>query len=167
MRTPYLIQRMKFRPESQIRGNTIDGVLEMDYMGSAEYEFGALPKSLKQICKNFNEFRIVQIKEIQNIQDKCLYMLTNLNDEQIKEYVKYIQKIIEGKHRLKEWININKHMVKSTTKNEYFGRPEDAWWDIDNHLMFCFVQASIEKIKKAIEATIEKKRSENQTEWYS
>jgi len=45
----YLIQRAKFY-ESDRKG--IDGILQFDYMGAAEFEWGALPESLKRMREN-------------------------------------------------------------------------------------------------------------------
>ena len=44
---PYLIQRGKF--ESRDFKEGIDSILKFDYMGSSEFEWGALPKSLQAI----------------------------------------------------------------------------------------------------------------------
>lgn len=57
---PYLIQRWEggFNPN----GVGIDGLLDADYMGSAEYEFGAIPKSvtlLRDACAAGEKFVIV------------------------------------------------------------------------------------------------------------
>lgn len=52
--TPYLVQRAKFNDRTDKRG--IDNILQFDYMGSAEFEFGALPKSLENIRKKINDY---------------------------------------------------------------------------------------------------------------
>ncbi len=47
----HLVQRVELRPvgeRSPARG-LIDGVFRFDYMGSAEFEFGALPAALKEM----------------------------------------------------------------------------------------------------------------------
>jgi hypothetical protein len=42
---PSLIQRVRYRKNDLRKG--IDAFFEFDYMGSSEFEWGALPKSLK------------------------------------------------------------------------------------------------------------------------
>ena len=48
IRTPYLIQRMKRRSlDYTTDSKGVDRCFRMDYMGSSEFECGALPKALK------------------------------------------------------------------------------------------------------------------------
>lgn len=66
IKSPYVscIQRGKFRINSNKKG--IDSLIKFDYMGSSEFEFGALPKSLTHIRdkiqnysgKKFNFFEL-------------------------------------------------------------------------------------------------------------
>ena len=49
----WLIQRAKFEDR---KSTGIDSILSFDYMGSAEFEWGALPKSLKFIRGHFKEY---------------------------------------------------------------------------------------------------------------
>ena len=51
----YLIQRGKFNKD----GNGLtgrDGVVDLDYMGSAEFEFGAIPRSFRRIMHDFDSY---------------------------------------------------------------------------------------------------------------
>lgn len=52
----YLIQRAKFRNNVNTNKSGIDSILEFDYMGSSEFEWGALPKSLAIIRKELNNY---------------------------------------------------------------------------------------------------------------
>jgi hypothetical protein len=47
MKMPYLVQRLKFREHPQEKSKGVDKFFSMDYMGSSEFEWGALPKALK------------------------------------------------------------------------------------------------------------------------
>ena len=47
---PYLIQRMRQRKEP-IDAKGVDAITSFDYMGSAEFEWGALPDALKGMRK--------------------------------------------------------------------------------------------------------------------
>ena len=121
--TPYLIQRAKFQDNSNAKG--IDSILSFDYMGSAEFEFGALPQSLKRIRKNISDYVLSE------------YLL---NDKKINIFCKEKEKaeiyiiltgLSDNKYRLKEycdlqdWIYFNPNILKS-----------DFWWDIENDYMF-------------------------------
>lgn len=73
-RTPYLIQRIDRRrkqgsptadlvaayqanqPRSPEQRAYINGLIPTDYMGSSEFEFGEVPKSLRRICDGRAEF---------------------------------------------------------------------------------------------------------------
>jgi hypothetical protein len=46
-RLPYLIQRLRLRRRGVSLVKGIDAVFEFDYMGSSEFEWGSLPRSLK------------------------------------------------------------------------------------------------------------------------
>lgn len=47
----HLVQRIRLRPDAERtpEKGPIDGVFQFDYRGSAEFEFGALPRSLKEL----------------------------------------------------------------------------------------------------------------------
>ena len=62
MRTPYLIQRIDMRHKPPRPGKKgIDASFGFDYMGSSEFEWGALPKALKALraCPEIIEAKIV------------------------------------------------------------------------------------------------------------
>src|SRR5690349_6592813 len=61
MNLPYLIQRVHRRKtrDTNAKGE-IDAVFSFDYMGSSEFEFGALPKALKAM----REAKIKAVEEI-------------------------------------------------------------------------------------------------------
>lgn len=48
MKETYLVQRIEKRDEIR-KDKGVDSYFRMDYMGSAEFEFGAIPTSLKQM----------------------------------------------------------------------------------------------------------------------
>ena len=50
-----LIQRGQFNRDGEgLTGRT--GVVDLDYMGSAEFEFGAIPKSYRRIMHEFDKY---------------------------------------------------------------------------------------------------------------
>jgi len=53
---PWLVQRATFKDRTHREG--VDSMLEFDYMGSAEYEFGAIGKSLKRIRENLRSYEL-------------------------------------------------------------------------------------------------------------
>lgn len=123
---PYLIQRAKFTNSPDQKD--IDSILDFDYMGSAEFEFGALPQSLKRIRENIANYCIstfeINSKKISVFYDNKLI-------KNVKELSEIINGLADNKFLLKEYcdfqhyIYFTPHMLKS-----------DFWWDIKNDFMF-------------------------------
>ena len=166
LHTPYLIQRVRLRKGNI--GKTIDGVFVMDYMGSAEFEFGALPKSLKEICRNFVDYHSTKSPSIVSKNNESLWLFSNFSEEDEKKYFEYIQQMIDEKLFLKEDPYLKYH-TRHILNKQYHYTPSplpDVWWDIDNHLMFTFGNENLRTILTAIEWTIQKKVDEKAEGWY-
>lgn len=152
--TPYLIQNMILR-ENPPKKPSLDQLYQMDYMGSSEFEFGALPKSLKVFTNNFEDLEVEQ-SSIKNFEDSNLYLLGQKHI--VSEYKdRYIEDLINGKLILKERTNID-FALKGKVKSEWNSkvvefvpmRHPSAWWDIKNHVMFMFKQSAIYRLKNSI-----------------
>lgn len=61
-----LIQRGTFETREYKTG--IDSILKFDYMGSSEFEWGALPKSLGRIRENIDSYTYLDVP----IKDKVI-----------------------------------------------------------------------------------------------
>lgn len=59
---PYLVQRMEARTGAPSDKKGVDALFRMDYMGAAEFEFGALPSALRRIRENLPLPAPVEIK---------------------------------------------------------------------------------------------------------
>ena len=153
MYKPYLIQKVKrreFQPYDETKG--IDYNFIMNYMGSAEYEFGALPKSFKRIIKQLNTYTTTKLN-LKDFKDRSLrlYHPEGFNTD---EYLKYLNGIIDHSVMLKENIKL-KTIV--TGINEYNPqRPidweyeSDIFWDIENDVWFTFDKIKMKQIIKCI-----------------
>ena len=137
-KTPYLIQRGSFKPyEGYPR---ISDAIRLDYMGSAEFEFGALPESLCALEATKNTLTIITVSEI-NIPKKGSSKTIPLKvlspwpegSAEWQQYKKYLLNMRDGKVRLKE----NSGFAEETL-NRY--NRCDFWWDIENHVMWSFRQ---------------------------
>ncbi len=160
---PYLIQRVMLRKDP--KGKTIDGVFEMDYMGSAEFEFGSLPKSLKEICLDFVEYHSTKSPTIVSKNNEPLWLVSKLPGEDEKKYFEYIQQMIDSKIRLKE-VTYLEYVVLNKKYNYTPSNLPVVWWDIDNHLMFTFGSDNLRRLVIAIENTIQKKINDKAEGWY-
>lgn len=171
MEVPYLVQRMSFR-DGKPQGTQVpsfDETLSMDYMGSSEFEWGALPKSLKRICTQADALRIHVLTPFLKDCDGAQCSLVCL-PEQVKEYSPFIHQMAAGTLRLKE----STQMDRAITGKDYFGRPVDrfsfsfvaAWWDIDNDVMWTFGNGRAQRIIQAIRETRDRKRQAREKGWY-
>jgi len=142
----YLIQRGIFRNEPTNRHATgIDVILKFEYMGSSEYEWEALPKSLKRIRDN----KMISSRIIIRDQEFMLTIpqhLTKYEIEEIKATILtladkdkfYIVRLKEGAgiHRFfePEMIEQIKKGCKKKTEmvRNYSWVETNFWWDIDN-----------------------------------
>lgn len=120
---PYLIQRAKFNYDPYRNG--IDSILSFDYMGSAEFEFGALPQSLKRIRNKITNYHQYEF----TLNEKKISVFCDNKD--YTEICNIIKNLADNKYRLKEYcdfqhyIYFTPHMLRS-----------DFWWDIENDYMF-------------------------------
>ncbi len=128
----YLIQRAEFE---QGGPNGIDTILKFHNMGSAEFEFGALPSSIKAIRNNINEYTYLDIP----INGKIITVFCN--DALKTEMKTYLTRLAKGRIKyLKE-----KPLFKEYINDEETYINTDFWWDIENHFMFWKKNVDFEK----------------------
>lgn len=151
MQKPYLVYRCNFKKNGTTDG--IDSLLKFEYMGSAEYEFGALPKSLTKIIGRVDEMDIFKTGHEKN-DGQGLFVLC-LESEYL-EYNGYIDELVSSKYEnLKERIDLKENI--NGTINEY--SKSDVFWDIKNHVIFCFGKDNMRKIVKGIYSLKKRKES--------
>ena len=146
---PYLVQRAKIctPAEAELRKEYkkgIDQLIDIDYMGSSEFEWGALPKALKRIRENFDSYTIIDSLRID-----CREVTIFCKVEQKEEVLEAVRGLADHKYRLKEFCDFE-HLVngEDNVRNNF-------WWDIDNDFMFWITDK--EFTKDFIEALKEKK----------
>lgn len=130
---PYLIQRASFTKRNYKKG--IDSILMFDYMGSAEFEFGALPKSLKRIRESIDNYIYLTLK----IKDKSIRIFCKSDYENLIE--EYLINLSINKFRLKEFSGFNSYI----NQEGHFKDDYHFWWDIDYDIMFWIDDSDFEK----------------------
>jgi len=136
-----LVQRGKFSDRNWKKG--IDSIVEFDYMGSSEFEYGALPESLNKIRENISEYTYLD-----NIVLKGKVISVYCKDSQKSEILAYLQDLSDCKFRLQEYSDFDTYINPS----QYFKSNTDFWWDIQNHLIFWRKNQEFEtKLKSIIE----------------
>lgn len=142
----YLVQRGAFRTEiNNSKHSELDKNILLDYMGSAEFEWGALPKSYNRILDNVGEYYIHIHPDIKNANDvPLLVFCTNKDWEYIKdtlsEFIKANNPKQVSDYRLKEWISFaDRHYQVGPPKSRWDKvNEDDFWWDIDNDFFFFY-----------------------------
>ena len=125
MKRVYLIQRAKFEKRE---GKGIDTLLGFDYMGSAEFEFGALPKALERT--RANESKYVQFEHtFKDFSDKPIMVLCKESDKE--DLIKVLPQLADREVRLKEHCDLDAYL-----KGNKDYRTSDFWWDIENDYFF-------------------------------
>jgi hypothetical protein len=126
---PYLIQRVQVRDSKAEGRKGIDASFSFDYMGSAEFEFGALPASLKELRANKAQLSIVRISQGNHI----AFFLGLIN--QVEEAWQLFQRELvpiakrPADHRwLKEASGIYEAYVSKPKDRIY---KADCWWCVD------------------------------------
>ena len=154
LKIPYLIQRAtipSYKSQYTSENPTFNQVYGLDYMGSSEFEFGAIPKSFTRIIENLDKYSIIEYNNIKNWKTEKL-MVFIYGDG--KQYIEYIKKMGEGELDLKERIYFEYHVRgkdiagKKMTDESYSARTQ-IWWDIDNDVFFCFGK---EKMNRLVES---------------
>ena len=168
MRTPYLIQRLNFRKNSPSNGS-FDDIIGCQYMGSAEFEFGALPKSLKKLTKNFGSLKINTFEDLHDHKDKPLCIVAEVEKAELY-FSDYINDLALDNTMLKEQSRFKDNVFgedwRGKPVNENDWTYVDAWWDVENDIIFTFGKMNGEKVLTAIRNTRDKKRSEGVEGWY-
>lgn len=139
---PYLIQRAKFKDISIDDVTNIDSILSFDYMGSAEFEFGALFKTLTRIRDRISErMNTYAISHI-TLNEKEITIFVNTDEVsaiEINTVLNGLGGISKNGYHLKEYSGFNTYIspdeydIKSQIKHPH---NIDLWWDIDNDFIF-------------------------------
>jgi hypothetical protein len=115
----------------------IRNIFSFDYMGAAEFEFGAVPQALKFIAEQAtNNNLIASVIEVGK--DEIVYYISP--KEYATEVVNRIQLLRQDKIRLKESCGLNYYF------DEFFGKPfrtdNVGWMELNNGYFF-FVDKSM------------------------
>lgn len=126
----------------------ISRAVDLDYMGSAEFEFGALPRSLRALEAQVDNIKLTVEPSITDEQGRSLRVLHLFNEEGYAEYLTQLLKMRNGTARLKESTYFDiEH------KNRFKSLRADFWWDITNHVMWSFDKAFMKKLPDCLVAS--------------
>lgn len=136
---PYLIQRgLINRPLTQFKGMRFSQTVDNDYMGSSEFEFGALPKSLRALQAGATTGLVLEIEKRILGGKKGKSPLFVLHFMQASEYEEYLQHLINLRENSEKVHTKERHEFGKDFKSFRGVVSTDFWWDIDNHVMWTF-----------------------------
>lgn len=146
MQTPYLIQRGKI--QRPLVADRFSKAVDLDYMGSAEFEFGALPKGLRRLQAKAASISVTTEPRISGDGGESLRVLHTFTPEEYEEYVLKLLDLRDGRIRTKEstWFDKD-HALRFKTLRC------DLWWDLDNDTMWTFDKVFAKRLKGCLEAS--------------
>ncbi len=154
MKRTYLIQRLK-NPMGQVNPfsfgggltnggfskeamNLVGSVCSFDYMGSAEFEWGAVPEAFR-----FMGEQAVKNNLISGKTNDVFYICPSQYESGVKEVIEKLL-LDEYVFRLKEYCGLKDHF---SDKNKR-GRNTVGWVELDNGFMFFVDEIMFENMKK-------------------
>lgn len=136
IRDPWLIQRCSVKAPFDSNLKTGD-YLKLDYMGSAEFEFGAIPKFQREIHPKLDRLHIFEYTHHDGVK---LYFWCEL--EQKDAYTAVVQKLMSKSIRLKESMHLDFKETLYVGKNRkpMYDQPHapfttTVWFDLTNNLV--------------------------------
>ena len=147
----WLIQRGKMNQEGGPALTGREGVVRLDYMGSAEFEFGAIPNSYRKIMHDFDQYQVTDTKVNVAGKRKLLLFAKKENSEAIAEA---IRNFIDSPYKLKEWSDLEKLVKVADLSVPWTICHTRFWWGLDKNELgqwMAFLEEDSERIIKALE----------------
>jgi hypothetical protein len=152
MKNIYLVQRgdITMTPDKDV---PLRDVLVYDYMGAAEFEGGALGKSLMALYKDLDKYKAIKVPAIVKGESELrLFYNGDWLTEDLEAYILQLTKHYIGGSSApysKESLYLSK---KDLTDNHTFNKPA-FWWDIQNHTFFSFNKLFINRLPRYIKTS--------------
>jgi hypothetical protein len=147
VKTPYLVQRAEIAHPLKDSNTRLSRAVDFDYMGSAEFEFGALPESFRRIELMGDRFVMRRVPSIK-LGEATLRVWSGFDDEEFAEYVGKLQGLRADKIQTKENTRFGAEYPKSKFS------VTDFWWDISNDAMFGFHKIFMNRVGDHVAASL-------------
>ena len=108
-----------------------DALVDPEYMGSAEFEWGAIPRAYFRMQHELDKYslHITDLKTLTGVP-----FVIFCRDEFYEEVLESIKQYIENPWRTKEWTNLEDQFKKPTsTWDKPFTIHTNFWWCIDKN----------------------------------
>jgi len=137
----YLVQRMTKKDQPYKNDKGIDSHFDLDYMGSSEFEWGAVPKSLKRLRQSPVEVTPQPLSFEGQVH--TVYFVAHPNETADKWAA--LQRWVDGGMRGKEWTKFDRMLRDAATDWR-----TDAWWSIDTDAAWALDQETADLLATAI-----------------
>ena len=123
----WLIQRGIFRDTgTSLTGS--NGVVSLDYMGSAEFEWGAIPKAYRRMMYHFSEYEVFHTEVFTPEHEELMLFCKK---DCATEVIQSIRHFISLPYPLKEATDLEKVPKAKKEDTSYNRRRSNFWWCID------------------------------------
>jgi len=139
MHQPYLIQRAEINNPLAAEDSRLSNAVDFDYMGSSEFEFGALPKSFRRIEAAADNWKMRVVSEIKE-EESSLRVYSSFDDKEFAAYLVHLRALRQDKYHTKETTRFKKGYEQSKIS------PCNFWWDINNDTMFGFKKEFMNRV---------------------
>jgi hypothetical protein len=144
IKTPHLIQRATILNPLMPATTRLSQAVDMDYMGSSEFEFGALARSFRAMENGGRILRLFPNISENSIPLRVFSILTN---EEFSEYGSYLLRLRGDDIRtLQERSEFNANRSSHEKAN--------FWWDIENHVMWGFHKEFMKRVPYYVNASL-------------
>lgn len=123
----YLIQRGTFKKQGESLTGA-EGVVSLDYMGAAEFEWGAIPKAYRRLMYHFTEYEVFHTGIYTPERNELLVFCRKGCSTAI---IQAIREFIEQPYHLKEYSELEKVPKARKKGTSYDRRRSNFWWCID------------------------------------
>ena len=131
----WLVQRGDFKEREEKTG--IDRLITWDYMGSAEFEWGALPRAYKYIIDNKSQYQMYVMKNMANRNGVPLCIFCKRDEH--KKIIATLDEFRKKPYGLKEYISFaEEYKTPRYPIPGYDVIHDHFWFDIENHFMWFF-----------------------------
>lgn len=129
----WLIQRGMFRnneTSTGLFGGSSGNLIDPEYMGSAEFEFGAIPKAYRRIMGQYEKYKLHKT-DLVTVRGVPFYLFCD--ESKYETILDEIKRYINERYHLKEWTNIEAHFEENPASIQHhkWQCRTNFWWCID------------------------------------
>jgi hypothetical protein len=174
MEPPYLIQRGTIKRPIVSKDTRLSQAVDFAYMGSSEFEYGALSQSLRRIKQQMPAIKICnwQCRVLHDIKKnnaplRVWSYISNDSWEKYASYLKFLRSPQYPEERQAKTVGYYRHgWRKGSVQYFYTKEPTlfqastdsshstDFWWDITNDVMFGFYKPFMNRVSDYVNASI-------------